>query len=314
MASQLTDLYEYTIVNFTAFRKILKKHDRHTDMVASPWFLARCKQQPFYSSSKQFGNMLVKLSNCCANARKLLNEEEPLLHGDFPSIPNSTRYWIKLEDVMRVKTMIVQHLPVHMLTTSSSRFPREATDSITITSCYYDNPDNLESYHSRVRRQEGAVAIRFRSYENGHGVFVERKTHHEKYDDSLKEKFELSFGDVYDFVRGTYKLEEFVKQLEQEEQTEDYIRTACSLFAEIQNYIGEKGFKPALRTMYNRSAFYSSDDSSVKIAIDTNIQMIKENLQLGDDGRWCKPELEITEDDIHEFPYAVMEVKLSSGR
>uniref|UniRef100_A0A7S4I8N1 SPX domain-containing protein n=1 Tax=Vannella robusta TaxID=1487602 RepID=A0A7S4I8N1_9EUKA len=315
LATQLTDLYEYTLVNFTAFRKILKKHDRHTDMVASPWFLARCKQQPFYSSSKQFGNMLVKLSNCCSVARSILGEEASVVVDQgMSSIPVSTRYWIKPEDVMRVKTMIVQHLPVHMLTSTSSRFPREATDSVAISSCYYDNPDTLESYESRVRRTEGAVAIRFRTYENGDEVYAERKTHHENFSGSFKERFDLGPGDVFDFIRGTYKLEDFVNYLEQEEQSEEYISTACKLFAEVQSEIAQRGFAPTLRTTYRRSAFQDPKSSIVKIAIDTNVQMIKENLKLENDGKWCKSDLDISEDDVHEFPYAVMEVKLQPGQ
>ena len=285
-------------------------------MVASPWFLARCKQQPFYSSSKQFGNMLVKLSNCCSVARTILGGDgSVLIDQGLSSIPVSTRYWIKQEDVMRVKTEIVQHLPVHMLTSTSSRFPREATDSISISSCYYDNPDTLECYESCVRRTEGAVAVRFRSYENNPDeVFVEQKTHHENLNGSYKERFHLSPGDVFDFVRGTYKLEDFVSFLEQEEQSDEYIKNACKLFAEVQSSIGQRGFSPVLRTNYRRSAFQDPHSNLVKIAIDTNVQMIKENLKLENDGKWCKSDLDISEDDVHEFPYAIMEVKLQPGQ
>merc|ERR1712137_896098 len=76
LGQNITDIYEYTLVNFTVFRKILKKHDRYTDMVASPWFLARCKEQPFYTSSDELGNLLVKYSQCCSKARALKGNAE----------------------------------------------------------------------------------------------------------------------------------------------------------------------------------------------------------------------------------------------
>jgi len=322
LATQLNDLYEYTLVNFSGFRKILKKHDRHTGMVASPWFLARCKQQPFYASSKQFGNMLVKLGNCCSRARALSGESIKQVSNpnqmqdleDYSPELQCTRFWVGREDVMRVKTAIVKHIPVHILTSTNVRFPRETTDFVQIGSCYYDNPATMESYESRVNRRNDAVSIRFRTYENAEQIFVERKTHKANISGSIKERFSLNPTDVFDFVRGTYKLEDYVTYLEQFDQPEDAFKAACRLFAEIQTEILTRNFAPTLSTVYNRTIFQQQTDPVVSISLDTNVQMIKEKLKLENDGKWRKSELQITEEDIHEFPYAIIEIKLKRGK
>jgi len=319
LANQLNDLYAYSLVNFTGFRKILKKHDRHTDMVASPWFLARCKQQPFYASSNRFGSMLVKLGNCCARARSIINEKAPvdalgsLDSGDqFSANARTTRYWIKREDVMQVKTTIVKHVPVQMLT-PNVRFPKEATDSTHILSVYYDNPHTLEAYESRVKREQGASSTRFRIYENSDQVCIERKIHQNSISGSINERFSLNPGDVFDFVRGTYKLEDYLSFLEQFDQSEEAITSACKLFSAVQTEILGRNYAPTISTSYDRSTFQQPIAPVISITIDTNVQMIKEKLKLENDGKWHKTELQITEDDIHEFPYAIMEIKVKPG-
>lgn len=57
-------------------------------------------------------------------------------------------------------------------------------------------------------------------------------------------------------------------------------------------------------------------DASVRISLDTNLVMIKENPDEGPStslmGRWYRdPELPVTRTEITRFPHAVLEVKLS---
>ena len=316
---RLTDLHEYTLINYTGFRKILKKHDKLTGMVASPWFLARCKEQPFYCSSNELGYMLVKLSQCCSTARALMgNAEEAkvVVEGGLQHFQrNTTKYWVKHEDVMRVKTLITKHLPVNIFTSKSARFRPEKTDSAYISSCYYDNPSTMELYEGRLRKTQGAIALRFREYAGGNEIFVERKTHQESWvnsSGSIKERFDLDPSDVYDFVRGTYKTENFIRRLHDQKKDPQAIQAAVQLFEEIQFVILNRNFVPTMTTACYRTAFQIPGDARVRISLDSNLQMIKENLKLANDGKWRKDDMQISEEDIHDFPYAVLEVKLQT--
>lgn len=49
------------------------------------------------------------------------------------------------------------------------------------------------------------------------------------------------------------------------------------LFGEIQQQIDTKQLRPMVRTQYLRTAFQIPFDSTVRVSLDTNLTMIKEN-------------------------------------
>ncbi len=57
----------------------------------------------------------------------------------------------------------------------------------------------------------------------------------------------------------------------------DEIEKFSKLFAEIQQQIDTKQLRPMVRTQYLRTAFQIPFDSTVRISLDTNLTMIKEN-------------------------------------
>ena len=70
------------------------------------------------------------------------------------------------------------------------------SDAQLTNSVYLDN-DQLELYHGRLDKQQGAIALRLRWYATGEPtglVFVERKTHRDKWtgETSAKERFIVS--------------------------------------------------------------------------------------------------------------------------
>ena len=67
-------------------------------------------------------------------------------------------------------------------------------------------------------------------------------------------------------------------------KSEDEIAKFSKLFAEIQQQIDTKQLRPMIRTQYLRTAFQIPFDSTVRISLDTNLTMIKEN---PDDGPTC---------------------------
>lgn len=75
-----------------------------------------------------------------------------------------------------VKTMIIKHLPIDVFDKTSLR------SSSLITSVYYDN-DDMDLYHERLKKLEGARVVRMRTYGVApwNTVFVERKIHHDSW-------------------------------------------------------------------------------------------------------------------------------------
>jgi vacuolar transporter chaperone complex subunit 4 len=324
------DLYYYSWLNEIGFKKILKKHDKMTGLAVSQWALLRVDEQSFVQSGPHFSQLLVQFSECCSKVRAMLTRRSslssPLVSRASPSSSSSSapspannaqqafqretiKYWVERRDVMRVKTAIAKHLPVYVFGDAKQR----CADAAQISSVYYDD-DGLTLYEGRLKKSQGAIALRFRSYENASEVFVERKTHHESWvcASSVKERFSLEPSDVYDFIAGRYTEQDFEERLDaQDVRKPDARAAALKLFREIQYQVRDT--RPTLTTAYKRTAFQLNGDARVRVSLDTELTMIRESRRLDDaDALWRKPDYDVRASDVHHFPYAVLEVKLQT--
>jgi SPX domain protein involved in polyphosphate accumulation len=133
-----------------------------------------------------YSDLVVRLSHLYARIRKdHVAEENQDASQSF--LRSTTKYWVKTEDVSRVKYTILRNSPVFLQQTSTGESDSQFTNSV-----YLDN-DQLELYHGRLDKSPGAIALRLRWYGVGEPelVFVERKTHNDKWtgEVSVKERF-----------------------------------------------------------------------------------------------------------------------------
>ncbi|KAL0018721.1 hypothetical protein WJX79_000318, partial [Trebouxia sp. C0005] len=177
---------------------------------------------------------------------------------------------------------------------------------------------SMELYHGRLDKKPNALAIRIRWYgspEPGDSVFVERKTHRESWkgEESVKDRITLPKAKIVDFLDGSYTLDMAIK--EGRFKTDNDKETFKKFFQEVQQAVDSKQLRPMIRTQYNRAAFQVPFDATVRISLDTNLAMIKENTDgqpVGLLHRWYRdPNQPIPRTDITRFPHAVLEVKLS---
>jgi SPX domain protein involved in polyphosphate accumulation len=135
-----------------------------------------------------YSDLVVRLSHIYSNLREDQVAKENNDQQSF--LRQTTKYWVKTEDVSRVKYYVLRHLPVFLQKTSTGESDSQFTNSV-----YLDN-DQLELYHGRLEKAPGAIALRLRWYGNGDPkmVFVERKTHNDKWtgEVSVKERFVVS--------------------------------------------------------------------------------------------------------------------------
>lgn len=207
---------------------------------------------------------------------------------------------------------------------ASKEFEKE--DSA-ITSIYYDNPDNWELYKGRLKKTEGAEAIRLRWYGgmNAETIFIERKTHREDWtgEKSVKARFAMKEKNVNAYMRGELlPAAIFEKARKDGKKPEKAIAEDERLAKEIQYSVLKKGYRPVCRSFYNRTAFQLPADARVRISLDTELTMIREdNLdgrrRSGDNWRRMDigidyPFSQLPPEDIERFPYAVLEVKLQT--
>lgn len=223
---------------------------------------------------------------------------------------------------MELKLIILKHLPVLVFNTNKE-FEKE--DSA-ITSIYYDNED-LDLYYGRLRKDEGAEAHRLRWYGGmaSDTIFLERKTHREDWtgEKSVKARFSLKERHVNDFLKGKYTVDQaFAKMHKEGKKSVKEIENLEALATEIQYTMLRKRLRPVVRTFYNRTAFQLPGDARVRISLDTELTMVREDDFDGVDrthGNWRRTDIgvdwpfkQLNEKDVCRFPYAVLEVKLQT--
>lgn len=179
----------------------------------------------------------------------------------------------------------------------------------------------------RLKKTEGAEAIRLRWYGamETDQIFVERKTHREDWtgEKSVKARFSLKEKNVNGFLSGKMTVEEvFAKMKREGKKSEKEINDLEQLAREIQYRVITRKLVPVTRSFYNRTAFQLPGDARVRISLDTELTMTREdNL----DGReragknWRRMDIgidfpfsQLKPEDVERFPYAVLEVKLQT--
>lgn len=317
------DLAKFSRLNYTGFQKIIKKHDKNTKFILKPVFQVRMNAKPFFKEN--YDELVVKISQLYDIVRTRGNP----VKGDSAAggkqqnfVRQTTKYWVHPDNITELKLIILKHLPVLVFNTNKE-FEKE--DSA-ITSIYYDNED-LDLYYGRLRKDEGAEAHRLRWY-GGMGsdtIFVERKTHREDWtgEKSVKARFALKEKYVNDFLHGKYTVEQaFAKMRREGKKSIQEIESLEALATEIQYTMLKKKLRPVVRSFYNRTAFQLPGDARVRISLDTELTMVREDNFDGNDrtnGNWRRMDIgvdwpfnQLPEKDVCRFPYAVLEVKLQT--
>ena len=120
-------LEKYVNLNFTGFHKILKKHDRWLPNPCKAFYLTRLHDQSWVRGD--YSDVIVSLSRAYSALRRDEKvEEKESAAQDF--VRSTRKYWVALEDITRVKNIILQHLPVFL----QEEFKDGATDSQLVNS------------------------------------------------------------------------------------------------------------------------------------------------------------------------------------
>ncbi|SCU79217.1 LAFA_0B01552g1_1 [Lachancea sp. 'fantastica'] len=317
------DLAKFSRLNYTGFQKIIKKHDKKTKFILRPVFQVRLDSKPFFKEN--YDDLVVKISQLYDLVRTRGNP----IRGDAASggkqqnfVRQTTKYWVHPDNITELKLIILKHLPV-LVFNSNKEF--ESEDSA-ITSIYYDNED-LDLYYGRLRKDEGAEAHRLRWY-GGMGsdtIFVERKTHREDWtgEKSVKARFALKERYINEFLHGKYTVEQaFAKMRKDGKKSLKEIENLEALATEVQYTMLKKKLRPVVRSFYNRTAFQLPGDARVRISLDTELTMVREDDFDGHDrtnNNWRRMDIgvdwpfsQLPEKDVCRFPYAVLEVKLQT--
>jgi len=310
IAAEFLRLEKYVNLNFMGFHKILKKHDEHIPRnPIKVFYVNRMHGQAWVRGD--YSDVVVRLSAIYSILRD--DAAAPENNDSTKSqsfLRSTTKYWVKTEDVSRVKYAILRHLPVFLQKTSTGESDSQMTNSV-----YLDN-DQLELYHGRLDKTPGAIALRMRWYGAGSPklVFCERKTHRDKWtgEVSVKERFMIDESQVQEVMANTYDIDKKKEELLQSGKSQQEADEWETLAREITQVISSKQLVPTMRTQYMRTAFQIPFDATVRISLDTNLCMISERgYDLKGMKNWHRDPSDILAiNEITRFPHAILEIKL----
>jgi SPX domain protein involved in polyphosphate accumulation/uncharacterized membrane protein YidH (DUF202 family) len=289
-----------------------------------PVFAARLKRKPFFQDN--YDNYVVKLSKLYDIVRTRGNP----IKGDSAAggkqqnfVRQTTKYWVHPDNIVELKLIILKHLPVLVFNPNKEFNEEDAS----ITSIYFDNTDTWELYQGRLKKTEGAEAIRLRWYGgmNSDTIFIERKTHREDWtgEESVKARFKLKEKNVNDYLKGKLLPEKiFEKERREQKRSEKDIASDEQLAREIQYRVLDRNLVPVTRSFYHRTAFQLPGDARVRISLDTELTMTREDNLDGKKragSNWRRMDIgvdhpfkQLPAEDKELFPYAVLEVKLQT--
>lgn len=153
----VNDLSRFTRINFVAFQKILKKHDKWTGLQLKQAFVEKLREKPL--DKQRFDVAIIYISalhDICRNrGKKSIDDTAFEDQNEFERA--TAKYWIHPDNITEVKAIIMLHLPVYIYNKQKKWEPVDSA----ISSVYFDNT-NFDLYTTRLQRDEGSEAIRFR--------------------------------------------------------------------------------------------------------------------------------------------------------
>ncbi|KAK2813290.1 hypothetical protein FQN50_000604 [Emmonsiellopsis sp. PD_5] len=334
ITQEVSQLEKFSRINFTGFLKAGKKHDRKRGAryKVKPLLQVRLAQLPF--NTEDYSPLLYRLSTMYSFVRQNLGQRprEPSIEG--PSVDmhlgqdayNSHKFWVHMDNVLEVKTHILRRLPVLVYNPSvSSKDLNFAQKDPTITSLYFDSP-KFELYNQKVARAPGASSLRLRwtgQLNDKPEIYLEKKAMCDG-DSSKEVRIRIKEKNIQSFLQGHYKMEKLVHRMEDRNVSESAEALKKDV-EEIQSFIREKELQPVLRATYTRTAFQIPGDDRVRISLDTDLAMIREDSidlerPCRDPDNWHRTDIdnremefpfsEIRPGEICRFPYALLEIKV----
>ncbi|KAL6708365.1 Phosphate metabolism transcription protein [Coniothyrium glycines] len=332
ITKETKELEGFSRLNFTAVIKATKKHDklRGASYRLRPFIDARIARHPIHTEDAS--PLLYRLSALYSFVRQSLEgkSKQALSFAEGGAGSEdfvSHKFWVHMDNLFEVKTVILRRLPVLVYNPQAAKIAEGSQKDPTITSIYFDNP-NFSLYTDKVNGKPNASSLRLRWY--GHlsekpEILFEKKVIQEG-DAAEETRFPIKGKYVQAFLKDEYHMEKTIDKMtyrpnKDQAETDRFKKTV----EDIQGFIKEENLQPVLRANYTRTAFQIPGDNRVRISLDTNLALIREDAldmdrPCRDPDDWHRRDIDnnnmefpfkaIKKGEIHKFPYALLEIKV----
>ncbi|TAQ91458.1 hypothetical protein B7494_g146 [Chlorociboria aeruginascens] len=335
ITNETKELKKYSSVNYTAFLKIVKKHDRKrgNNYKIRPMVQLSLSKRPF-NSEKAYSPLVNKLSTMYFAVRQQLDENQDSATGPSSEAQSETqngetytayKFWVHPDNLLEVKTLILRRLPVLVYSDQSAK-SLEAQGDPTLNSIYFDN-QKFSLYTEKVDRQVNASSLRIRWYgqlnENPELV-LEQKIINEN-GSSEEKRFTIKEKYIQSFIKGQYMMDKTVDKMEAKHMPKEKVDEFKKTVSDIKGFIKGNNLEPVLRANYTRTAFQKPLDDKVRISLDTQLAFIREDALDHDrpcrhPEQWHRSDVDnssmvypfpgVNQGEISRFPFAVLEIKV----
>jgi hypothetical protein len=232
-----------------------------------------------------------------------------------------------MDNLFEVKTVILRRLPVLVYNPQTAKGDEGHQRDPTITSIYFDNP-NFSLYTDKVNSKPDAASLRLRWFgqlSEKPEIMFEKKVI-KKGDAADEVRFPIKAKYVQAFLQDKYHMEKSIEKMEyrpnKDQAKLDKFKNAVT---EIQSFVKDQKLQPVLRANYTRTAFQIPGDDRIRISLDTNLALMREDaLDIDrpcrdpedwhrrdiDNGNMEFPFRALKKGEIHKFPYALLEIKV----
>lgn len=248
----------------------------------------------------------------------------------------TTKYWVKEDDLAEVLLLASSEAPLLVygrngrLTTKADCLVQQSKGEklwenlvTPISSVYFDSA-KLDLYKSRIVRDEGSQLLRARWYgtkpEGKQPIFLELKTHHEKWvnSKSVKERVSIQAQDMDAFLSSAqWTFDEALTVVTPVNPTlsDVDLEKAADLLLTMHNMVVDLGLRPCVRSVYKRAAFQSAQSNSLRLTVDRGVALVNESSKSASRGSWCLSDEDCASGSnmVKHVPFAIFEVKLSSS-
>eukprot|EP00760_Papus_ankaliazontas_P027484 PhM_4_TR335/c0_g1_i1/m.61085 len=292
-------LEKFVALNRVGIIKLVRKCVKHLKVAVPAW---EDIGAPFLSlQTKHHGCILLLASKLYTKAKGAASGGQWVPPESFSR--STTKYLIPENRAFELALRLSRVVPVLC-------FDPTAVDAAqSISSVYYDGP-TMPMYVRRLAREEGAQLLRVRWYNelsNDCQTFVERKTHHESWvsEDSVKERFPVPSTHIHRYLYGEWDPAAYLSATTLQERA---LAKSNTLAAEVLELVKKNDLRPAVRTVYQRVAFQETSNNNVRISLDWQLCMVKEDINRPK--HWVDIRKECVPSDTFPVPYAVLEIKL----
>ncbi|OLY85108.1 Vacuolar transporter chaperone 4 [Smittium mucronatum] len=295
----------------------------HTFLLVNPIFVQ--KLNILASVRDSFDSLLQNLSKLYKKVRdekkSALNDVAFLQSGSQNRNTLTMRYWVHPDNVMELKLYILKNIPILVNTKNNKT-------NLCVSTVYYDNK-KLGLYKDIIEKVDGAEEIRLRWIESNDdsGVIIQRNVFSNNNGKLQRKKQEIATKGKYvnSFISGEYTPErKFFKPNEGSKAFMNEIKENSEIQASILETINSRNLIPGILIFppqIQRSSFGIFGDASVKMSLDTDVCMIREDNFDGNERAgldWKRVDVRneypfpnLPERDICRFPYAILKIKVS---